>query len=61
MAIYIVERLKQESMYGLSAKKMAVVERWPLLEVRLHCITFLSGLTAYPPVRNSVNQLTKNS
>ena len=59
--VAVVERLKQESMYGLSAKKMAIVERWPLLEVRLHCITFLSGLTAYPPVRNSVNQLTKNS
>ena len=59
--VAVVDRLKQESMYGLSAKKMAVVERWPLLEVRLHCITFLSGLTAYPPVRNSVNQLTKNS
>ena len=60
--VAVVERLKQESMYGLSAKKkMAVVERWPLLEVRLHCITFLSGLTAYPPVRNSVNQLTKHS
>ena len=59
--VAVVERLKQESMYALSAKKMAIVERWPLLEVRLHCITFLSGLTAYPPVRNSVNQLTKNS
>ena len=26
----IVERFKQESMYGLSAKKVAVEERWPL-------------------------------
>ena len=27
----IVERFKQESMYGLSAKKIvAVVERWPI-------------------------------
>ena len=29
-----VERFKQESMYGLSAKKVAVVERWPLVEFR---------------------------
>ena len=26
----LVERLKQEWMYGLSTKKMAVIERWPL-------------------------------
>ena len=26
----IVERFKQESMYGLFAKKVATVERWPL-------------------------------
>ena len=33
--VAIVERLKQESMHGLSAKKtVAVVERWPL-EVRI--------------------------
>ena len=31
----VVERFKQESMYGLFAKKVAVVERWPLVEVRL--------------------------
>ena len=31
----IVERFKQESMYGLFAKKVAVVERWPLVKVRL--------------------------
>ena len=37
MAVAVVERFKQESMYGLSAgtKKKAIVERWPLLEVRL--------------------------
>ena len=31
------ERFKQVSMFGLSAgkKKKAIVERWPLLEVRL--------------------------
>ena len=30
-----VERLKQDSVYGLSAKKkkMAVVEKWPLVAV----------------------------
>ena len=35
--VVVVERLKQEWMYGLSAKKKAVVEssRWPLVEVRL--------------------------
>ena len=26
-------------MYGLSAKKMAIVERWPLVEVRLYSVT----------------------
>ena len=31
--VAVVERLKQESMYGLSIKKVAVVERWPLVEV----------------------------
>ena len=30
-----VERLKKERMYGLSAKKKAVVARWPLVGVRL--------------------------
>ena len=38
VAVAVVERDKQESMYGLSAgtKKVAVVERWPLVEVRLY-------------------------
>ena len=38
MAVVVVERFKQELMYGLSAgtKKVAVVERWPLVEVRLY-------------------------
>ena len=27
--VAVVERFKQESMYGLSAKKLAVPERWP--------------------------------
>ena len=31
----VVERIKQESIYGLSAKRVVVVERWPLVEVRL--------------------------
>ena len=36
--VAVVERFKQESMYGLSAKRVAVVERWPyaLVEVRLY-------------------------
>ena len=40
MAVAVVERFKQESMYGLSArpgqKKVAIAERWPLLEARLY-------------------------
>ena len=31
----VVGRFKRESMYGLSAKKVAVVEKWALVEVRL--------------------------
>ena len=33
-----LERFKQESMYGLYAKRVAVVESWPyaLVEVRLY-------------------------
>ena len=34
----VVERLKQESMYGLSAKKMAILERWPLVELQLYLL-----------------------
>ena len=34
--VAVVERFKQESIYGLSAKKVAIVERWPLVEVRLY-------------------------
>ena len=37
VAVAVVERFKQESMYGLSAgtKKVVVVERWLLVKVRL--------------------------
>ena len=28
--------VKQESVYGLFSKKVAVVDRWPLVEVRLY-------------------------
>ena len=39
-----VERFKQDgSMYGLFAKKVAVAERWPLVEVRLY-LNLLIGL-----------------
>ena len=31
----VVERFKEDSMYGLSARNVAVVERWPSVEVRL--------------------------
>ena len=33
---HLVERFKQESMCGLSAKKVAVEKKWPLAEVRLY-------------------------
>ena len=44
LAVAVVERFKQELMYGLSAgtkkcgrcREVAVVERWPLVEVRLY-------------------------
>ena len=44
MAVAVVERFKQELIYGLSAetkkcgrcREVAVVERWPLVEVRLY-------------------------
>ena len=43
MTVAVVERFKQELMYGVSAgtkkcgryREVAVVERWPLVEVRL--------------------------
>ena len=34
----IVERLKQKLMYGLCAEKMAIVERWLLVEVQLYLL-----------------------
>ena len=36
--VTVVERLKQESMYGLSAQKVAIVVRWLLVEVQYYCI-----------------------
>ena len=44
MAVAVVERFKREVMYGLFAgtkksgrcREVAVVERWPLVEVRLY-------------------------
>ena len=40
--VAVVDRFKQESMYGLSAKKVAVVERWSyaLVEVRLYITSY---------------------
>ena len=32
----VVERLKQDSILGLSAENVAVVEMWSLVEVRLY-------------------------
>ena len=34
--VKVVERFKQESVYGLSAKKVAVVETGALMEIRLY-------------------------
>ena len=31
--VAVVEKFKQESLYWLSATKVAVIERWPLVEV----------------------------
>ena len=47
--VAVVERFKQEVMYGLSAgtkksgrcREVAVVERWPLVEVRLYETIFV--------------------
>ena len=45
VAIAVVERFKQELMYGLSAgqKSVAVVDRWPLVEVGLYIYLFRSS------------------
>ena len=37
-----VKRFKQESIYGMSAEKAAVVERLPLLDVRLYSVLSVS-------------------
>ena len=37
-------RFKQEPMYGLSAEKVAIVERWPLVEV-IECISPASQIS----------------
>ena len=49
MAFAVVERFKHESMYAECPrrdKKVAVVERWPLVEVRLYTLTSLLMNTA---------------
>ena len=55
----VVERFKQELMYGPSAgtRKMwvAVVERWPLVEVRLYCF-----LTFSLPSSSSLRKVPNN-
>ena len=35
----VVERFKEDSMYGLSARNVAVVERWPSVEVEVRLCT----------------------
>ena len=37
----VVKRLKQDSILGLSAENVAVVEMWPLVEVRLYFDLFV--------------------
>ena len=50
MAVVVVERFKQEVMYGLSAgaKKVAVVERWPLVEFDCSFFMPLCRPTSFP-------------
>ena len=57
--VVIVERFKRESMYGqfVDQKLVAVVERWPLVEVRLYflgCVSLKSllweALTGHLPL-----------
>ena len=46
--VAIVERFKQEPMYGLSVKKVAVVERWSLVEVELYFLgVFISRRSSF--------------
>ena len=40
--VAVVKRFKKESIYGMSAKKAAVVERWSLLDVRLDSVLSIS-------------------
>ena len=52
VAVSVVERFKQEPMYGLSAgtKKVAVVERWPLVRVRLSLFLNLLSTRGLQPL-----------
>ena len=52
--VAVVERFKEESMYGLSAgiRKVADVERWPLLEVRLY---LMADNLSQKPIRPSAS------
>ena len=45
--VAIVERFKQESVYDLSAQKMAIVERWLLVEFQLYLKHVSRVLQAY--------------
>ena len=57
--VAVVERFKQELMYGLSAgtkksgryREVAVVERWPLVEVRLYLNCMFPGLRKQSSVK----------
>ena len=45
----VVERFKKESVYGMSAKKVAFVETWPLVQVRLYIFFAVNSvLDTYP-------------
>ena len=55
---HLSDRFKQESMYGLSAKKVVIVERWPLVEVQLYSPT---DLPTYTPTHLSTHPSTYSS
>ena len=66
--VAIVQRFKQKSMYGLSAKKLAVVERWPLYRgsnksKRMDCLPKNGGcgevaISGCSTVHNNVNPVS---
>ena len=60
VAVAVVERFKQERIYGLSAgtKNVAVVERWPLVEVRLYYRLASVGILGIISILNTVSRVS---